>query len=107
MAQFDVHRNAGKRTRRQFPFVVVVQSGLFSAGDRRVVIPLALRAALPGWFDPKLNPTFVVEGQEVVLSPLDIVSVDLRELGELVTSLRNNGDRIIAAIDWLLTQTGD
>lgn len=39
MAQFDVHRNAGKH-KGTIPYVVVVQSPPFDAYRRRVVVPL-------------------------------------------------------------------
>lgn len=46
----------------------------------------------------------MVEGVEVVLHPLEIVSVTTEQLGERVTSLAQEGDRIISALDELLTR---
>lgn len=106
MAQFDIHRNIG-RHRQIIPFVVVVQSSLFDHYRRRVVVPLVLRSSLPGTEvlnnDP-LNPLFFVEGIEVVLHPLELVSVGLDQLGEKIGSLAEEGNRIAAALDALLTQ---
>jgi toxin CcdB len=102
MAQFDVRRNVGAR-RGEVPFVVVVQSGRFDAYGRRVVIPLVARSAVTTT-DPNLNPTFNVEGQDVVLHPLDIVSVAKDSLGECVGSLEHESDRIIAAIDVVISR---
>ena len=51
-----------------------------------------------------LNPGFEVEGMEVVLHPLEIVSVAIDQLGEKVASLAQEGDRITAAMDELLTR---
>ena len=53
--------------------------------------------------EPTLNPRFVVEGVEVVLHPLDIVSVEVGRLGERVGSLATEADRVIAAIDAVIT----
>lgn len=107
MAQFDAHnRNIGKQ-REAIPYVVIVQSSLFDSYRRRVVIPLVRRsnldnaAALAG---SELNPAFVVEGVEVVLHPLEIVSVAINQLGEKVATLEQEGDRIIGAMDELLTR---
>ena len=74
MAQFDVHRNIG-RHRESVPFVVVAQSRLFDSYRRRVVIPLVRKAELGQVPDPRLNPTFKINGIVVVLHPLEIVSV--------------------------------
>jgi len=105
MAQFDVHRNTGKQ-KEVIPYVVVVQSSLYDRYRRRVVVPLVRRthldnAAIVG---SALNPGFEVEGVEVVLHPLEIVSVAVGQLGEKVVSLSQEGDRITAALDELLTR---
>lgn len=105
MAQFDVHRNTGKQ-RDAIPYVVVVQSSLYDHYRRRVVVPLVRRshldnAAIVG---SVLNPGFEVEGVEVVLHPLEIVSVAIDQFGEKVASLAQEGDRITAALDELLTR---
>jgi len=52
----------------------------------------------------QLNPTLRIEGQSVVLHPLEIVSVAIENLGELVDSLKEDGDKVIAALDELLTR---
>jgi len=106
MAQFDVHRNIGKQ-REAIPYVVIVQSSLFDSYRRRVVIPLVRRsnldnaAALIGL---ALNPAFTIEGIEVVLHPLEIVSVATEQLGEKVATLAQEDDRITGAMDELLTR---
>jgi toxin CcdB len=103
MAQFDVHRNPG-RHRDSIPFVVIVQSSLYDDYRRRVVIPLVNKSALGKIANPRFNPTFRIKGQSVVLHPLEIVSVARENLGELVESLKEEGDKIIAALDELLTR---
>jgi toxin CcdB len=54
--------------------------------------------------NPRFNPTFRIKGQSVVLHPLEIVSVANENLGEIVESLEEQGDTIIAALDELLTR---
>ena len=103
MAQFDVHRNPG-RHRESIPFVVVVQSSLYNDYRRRVVVPLVDKASIGKVTNPRLNPTFRIKGQSVVLHPLEIVSVANENLGEFVQSLEEEGDAIIAALDEMLTQ---
>jgi toxin CcdB len=103
MAQFDVHRNLGP-SRDSIPFVVIVQSSVFDDYRRRVVVPLARRSYLGEVSHPRFNPTFAVERIAVVLHPLEIVSVAGDKLGKRVGSLAQDSDRIIAALDELLTR---
>jgi toxin CcdB len=103
MAQFDVHRNPG-RHRDNIPFVVVVQSSLYDNYRRRVVVPLVNKSSIGKVPNPRFNPAFRIKGQSVVLHPLEIVSVAIENLGELVDSLKEDGEKIIAALDELLTR---
>ena len=103
MAQFDVHRNSG-RHRDSIPFVVVVQSSLYDSYRRRVVVPLVNKSSIGKVTNPRLNPTFRINGQPVVLHPMEMVSVANENLGDFVESLEEEGDAIIAALDELLTR---
>ena len=103
MAQFDVHLNPG-RHRDSIPFVVIVQSALYDDYRRRVVVPLVNKSLLAKVANPRFNPTFRIKGQSVVLHPLEIVSVARENLGEWVDSLAEEGDKIIFALDELLTR---
>lgn len=102
MAQFDVHRNRGAQ-REVVPYLVVVQTRRLEAYPRRLVAPLLCADALNAT-DPNLTPTFRVEGRDVVLNPLEMVSVPVAHLGEPVASLHSEGDRIIAAIDVVISR---
>jgi toxin CcdB len=103
MSQFDVHTNPG-RHRDTIPFVVIVQSSLYDDYRRRVVVPLVRKASLGKVANPRFNPIFRIKGQSVVLHPLEIVSVARENLGERVDSLEEQGDKIISALDELLTR---
>jgi toxin CcdB len=104
MAQFDVHRNTGKHS-DDIPFVVLVQSSLFDAYRRRVVVPLVRKSTLEKISNPRFNPTFKIAGINVVLHPLEIVSIPAAQLGKHVASLAADGARIIDALDELLTRS--
>jgi toxin CcdB len=106
MAQFDVHRNRGQN-RDSIPFVVLVQSSVFDEYKRRVVIPLVRKSHVDKISHPRFNPTFVIESIPVVLHPLEIVSIPKDKLGKRVDSLAAEGDRIINALDELLTRAHD
>ncbi len=103
MAQFDVHRNTGKH-RDNIPFVVIVQSALFDDYRRRVVVPLVRKSALGKISYASFNPAFKIRGASVILHPLETVSIPTDQLGEFVESLSHESQRIIAALDELLTQ---
>lgn len=107
MAQFDVHRNKGA-LRDSIPFVVLVQSAQFDRYRRRVVVPLVRQTILPQGtptVGARMNPVFVIEGIHVVLHPLDMVSVALDQLGDVVGSLNTQGQVIADALDELLTRS--
>jgi toxin CcdB len=103
MAQFDVHRNSG-RYKDTIPFVVVVQSAQFDDYRRRVVVPLVRATAIGKISYARFNPTFKVRGASVVLHPLEIVSIPVDQLGDMVGSLSDDGELIVAALDELLTR---
>lgn len=105
MAQFDVHRNTGSQ-KSVIPYTVIVQSRRFDLARRRVVVPLVLQSAFPV-SEARLNPAFEIEGNPVVLNPLQLVSIGVDRLGDFVGSLRSDGDRVIAAIDLLITRAWD
>ncbi len=106
MSQFDVHRNPGG-TRESVPFVVVVQSRIFDGYRRRVVVPLVKKSLFGQVRHARFNPSFVVKGTNVVLHPLEIVSVPSDKLGKPIGSLRAEGAKIIDALDALLTRAYD
>ena len=102
MAQFDVHRNIGKH-KAAILFVVAVQSSQFDDYRRRFVVPLVRKSAVGKLSHASFNPTFKIRGTPVVLHPLEIVSVPLEQLGDVVESLSDDGQQIIAALDELLS----
>lgn len=84
----------------------MLQSSVFDAHARRVVAPLVLEAHA-GARHALLNPKFVVDGTAVVLLPFDVASVPVAELGKPVASLRRHGDKLVGAIDQLITRVYD
>ena len=103
MPQFDVHRNSG-RHKDTIPFVVVVQSAQLDSYRRRVVVPLVRSSAIGKIDYEAFNPTFKIRGTSVVLHPLEIVSVSVDQLGEIVGSLSDESQLIVAALDELLSR---
>jgi toxin CcdB len=107
LPQFDVHANLGP-LRDSIPYVVVVQSALFDGYRRRVVVPLVRKSVAGGRASAlrsRLNPAFRVRNVDVVLHPLDMVSVATDQLGKKVGSLAEHGQVICDALDELLTRS--
>jgi toxin CcdB len=107
MAQFDVHKNMGLN-KSVIPFVVVVQSSIFDDYRRRLVVPLVLRSEMPqksSSVGSRLNPLFRFSGADVVLHPLEMVSIPLKQLGDFVCCAANDGSKITDALDEVLTRS--
>jgi toxin CcdB len=84
-----------------------VQSSIFNDYGRRVVIPLVRKSSLGKISNPRFNPTFTIERIPVVLHPLETVSVATLNLGKRVQSLKAEADRIIGALDELISRAWD
>lgn len=61
--------------------VVDVQSDLLNPTSTRVVVPLIPAADLKGAQPGRLTPSFEIGGQNVMLLPLQMAAIPLRELG--------------------------
>ena len=61
--------------------VVDVQSDLLNPTTTRVVVPLIEAPDLMGGQPGRLTPCFDIEGRRVMLLPLQMAAVPLRELG--------------------------
>jgi toxin CcdB len=99
MARHDVYPIPG---RRDSGYVVDVQSDLLSSLTTRVVVPLLPEAEFPA-AATRLNPIFEIGGQRHMLIVQSIATVPRRELRDVVASLKDSHDTILAAIDLLLT----
>lgn len=100
MAQFDVYENR-RPGRAAIPFLLDVQSDIVDL-ETRLIVPL-VRAESFGPTITRLNPVVTVAEQELVVSAADLAGLPRSELGPLITHLGHDRDRIMAAIDLLLT----
>jgi hypothetical protein len=69
-----------------------------------VVVPLVRASAIGKISYAAFNPTFKIRGTAVALHPLEIVSVPVDQLGEILGSLSAESRSIVAALDELLTR---
>ncbi len=99
--QFDVFRNPLRPGREQRPFVLVVQHALFDDLPTRVVVPLVFRNAIT--IQPRLNAQFRIGDADVHISPTEPFALAIRFLRAPLANLREERDRIIAALDLVFT----
>lgn len=98
MAQFDIYRNSNEATRDLFPYLLDIQNDLLSSLRTRVVVPLVIGVTPIRY----LNPTFLVEGQNVIMSTADMAGVPFDICNDVVGNLREHRNEIIDALDFLV-----
>lgn len=103
MAQLDVYPNPDPVSGRDLPYVVEIQSDLFSDLNSAMVIPLGLPERMGGMPILRLNPCLQVEGQRLIALPQDMAAVPRRLLKKPVAHLANQRDALLSAIDMLFT----
>ena len=97
MARFDIYRA------KDMPgYLLDCQANVLDDLSTRMAVPL-----LPPDYGPpvarRLNPTFAVDGETMVMFTQYMSSIEARELGRLVGSLADQHEAIMNAIDMLLT----
>lgn len=97
MARFDVYESPDGAG-----YVVDVQADLLDMLQTRVVVPLLPLADAPKPAN-RLNPVFVIEGHEHAMVTQYIATVPHSILRNVVTDLRDDADRVIGAIDFVLS----
>lgn len=97
MAQFDVW------TRRRGPGLLLdCQSDFLNDLETRFVVPLVARTRNVHLI-PRLNPTFEVGGEILVMTTQHAFNLYTVALGRRVGSLSHEHHRIVDAIDFLLS----
>jgi toxin CcdB len=97
--QCDVHLNVEDDT-GQIPYLLDIQANLLSDLQTRVVVPL-VRAGAFGRRAARLHPQFRVKGDNVVMATHLLAAVRRHSLGSVETSLVDERDVIVSAIDVL------
>jgi toxin CcdB len=97
--QFDIVHNPDPEDAPHRPYLLILQSDLVSGLRSTVVAPLVVKAALSG--APRLNPLITMDDGEYWLATHELFAVDRRALGKSVTSLADQHDKIMSALDFL------
>ena len=101
MRQYDICRNPNSSSRRQVPFVVVLQADLMRDFKTVVVAPLMVETAATNI--SRLNPSVKVLGKIYRVSMAELASVLRKQLGEIVANVDAQHREFVAAIDLLFT----
>ncbi|SMF61262.1 CcdB family protein [Allosphingosinicella indica] len=97
MARFDVYRQPGASG-----YLLDCQAEVLSQLSTRFVVPLIPPDAAPP-ASHRLNPSFRVDGEEMLMFTQFAASVPVRELGVPVASLGDEHGAIMNALDMLMT----
>ena len=103
MPQFSVYRNRNPASRTRFPLLLDIQSDLLEPLATRVVVPLTTAASSRARSMRALMPILVFEGTEYLMFTPQVAGVPVRELGPVAGDLHSDRDKIVAAVDFLLT----
>jgi toxin CcdB len=98
MAQFDVYINPNPNTLKKIPFLLDVQNDILKGLNTRVVVPL-VSDMQPA---KVLNPTFSINGINVVMSTAQIASISMDNIGMKVCSLYEHRNDIVQALDFMI-----
>jgi hypothetical protein len=94
--QFDLYRMS------EGDYVVILQSDVLEDLTTRVVC-LALPESSVGQSMPYISPILMAGDMRIRLTPQVVATLTLAELGTHVASLQHERDRIIRAVDLMLT----
>nr|WP_295769206.1 CcdB family protein [Rhodoferax sp.] len=100
MARFDIYPNPIAQDRKDFPFVLEIQSDLLYRFSERVCVPLVYEGVIPGLTD-RFNPTIMVNGEALRVHPLGIAVFFTHELRDAACSAKANAMPIELALDML------
>jgi toxin CcdB len=103
MPQYSLYRNRNSATRGRFPLLLDIQSNLLDPLATRVVVPLSPLVAARSRVMQTLTPVLHFEGKDYAMVTPQLGGIAVHELGPIVGELSGYRDRIIAALDLLIT----
>ncbi|MCI0691050.1 CcdB family protein [candidate division KSB1 bacterium] len=102
MSQFTVYANKNAKTRKNFPYLIDIQSDLLDELQTTVVIPLCKVSQLHDQIIAKLCPLVEIGGGKFVTMSQQLAGIDRSQLGKEITNLSENRAQFIAAIDFMI-----
>lgn len=99
--QYDIVENRNAQTRRNFPFVIVLQSDRAASVGSLIVAPL--EKSRGAFSQSRIHPSVEIDGVRYVVLCERMAAVPLTTLGHVVGSGEVNRYAITAALDMLFT----
>ena len=99
--QFDIVANPNARTRRDFPFLIILQSDRAASLSTVIAAPLALAGA--AFKRSRIHPVIDVVGNRYLIFTERLAAIPTSSLGEPVSTAAESRYEIIAALDMLFT----
>ncbi|MDI5986911.1 CcdB family protein [Halomonas sp. M4R5S39] len=103
MAQFCVYENKNPASRKQYPYLLDIQSDLLSELRTTVVVPLCPPDLAGGMQITQLNPSLEVNGECFIAMTQDLAGIDRQRLGVMACDLNHYREKIIAAVDFMIS----
>jgi len=102
MAQFDVYTNPNLESQQRIPYLLDIQADLLDNLSTRVLVPLYHQGNIIRLLQ-HLNPTVHVNDSPFIASVAELSAVSVHVLSNPVDNISHEHERIIAAIDLLMT----
>lgn len=103
MAQFNAYENRNPASRHRYPYLLDIQSDLLDELRTTVVVPLSPAAQAESMRMTHLNPIIEIDGQPFILMTQELAGIERKRLGKAVHDLGGYRDRIMTAVDFLIT----
>ena len=102
MAQFDVFRNPSTATRKQFPYVVDVQSPYLDELATRIVIPLGKASLFKDTAMKGLTPELAFQDERLLLLTPQISAIPKKRLNAPIGSLSHMRNDMLNALGFAI-----
>lgn len=103
MAQFSVYHNKNARAKKEYPFLLEIQSNLLNGLATTVVVPMIKFESGRTKILTRLTPVFTLDQEDYVMLTPQLAGIQLQELGELAFELEHARAEIVSAIDFLIS----
>lgn len=103
MAQFSVYHNKNAQTKKEFPFLLEIQSNLLSGLATTVVVPFIKFEDGRTKMLNGLTPVFTLGQENYIMLTPQMAGIQRQALGKLAFELEHARTDIIRAIDFLIS----
>jgi len=103
MAQYSIYQNNNPISKKNYPYLIDVQSTLLNTLETRLVIPVASKKNFQSEIIKNLNPIVKIDKKEFVVITQQMAAIKNQSIGTCVCDCLSKRQEILAAIDFLIT----